>query len=103
MIRAATVDAAAGGEFNLGTGSDISIGELAQKIIDIAGKSCELVSDDTRQRPADSEVARLCSDNRRARQVLGWQPQVTLEDGLRRVVEWYREGGSKFAWGANPT
>jgi NAD dependent epimerase/dehydratase len=103
MIRAATVDAAVGGEFNLGTGSDISIGELAQKIIDIAGKSCELVSDDTRQRPADSEVARLCSDNRRARQVLGWQPQVTLEDGLRRVVEWYREGGSKFAWGANPT
>jgi dTDP-glucose 4,6-dehydratase len=101
MIRAAEVEAAVGGEFNLGTGTDISIGELAESIMRIIGNKCELVSDDARQRPADSEVSRLLSDNSRARQVLGWEPKVSLEEGLTRVVEWWRQGRSKFAWGAS--
>jgi nucleoside-diphosphate-sugar epimerase len=100
MIRAADVEAAAGGEFNLGTGTDISIGELAESIMRIVGNECELVSDDARQRPADSEVSRLLSDNSKAREVLGWEPKVSLEEGLTRVVEWWRQGRSKFAWGA---
>lgn len=102
MIRAAEVEAALSGEFNLGTGFDVSIGELAETIIRIAGASCELISEDTRQRPPDSEVARLCSDNSKAKQVLGWEPQVTLEEGLRHVIQWWRDRRPRFAWGDNP-
>lgn len=102
MIRAADTDAALGGEFNLGTGSDISIGDLANLIMQTAGASYEVISDDARQRPADSEVSRLCSDNSRARQVLGWEPQFTLEQGLREVIDWWRSGGSRFKWGEAP-
>ena len=102
MILAADSDAALGQEFNLGYGSDVSIGELAEMIIRIAGTQCELVSDESRFRPAESEVTRLLSDNSRAREILGWEPKVDLETGLKKVVEWWREGGSRFSWGSNP-
>jgi nucleoside-diphosphate-sugar epimerase len=101
MIRAAMVENAAGGEFNLGTGADISIGELAGLIMEIAGVSCELVGDDSRQRPSDSEVVRLVSDNSRAREVLGWEPRVSLREGLGRVVEWWSSRHAYYADWAN--
>lgn len=99
MIRAALVDEAVHGEFNLGTGEEISIGDLAQLIMQLTGKTCSLVSDDSRQRPADSEVSRLLSDNRHARQVLGWEPKVSLREGLQRVIDWWRSGNAQFGWG----
>jgi len=102
FIKAATEDEALYGEFNLGTGTDISIGELAGQILEIAGLSCEIISEDQRQRPADSEVARLLSDNLKARKVLGWEPQVSLAEGLRRVYSWWRERAPVFGWGDRP-
>ena len=101
MIKAATVESAVGGEFNLGAGEDISIGDLANLIMEIAGVSCELISDDSRQRPPDSEVSRLLSDNSRARQVLGWEPHVSLREGLGRVIDWWRAGQTHYADWAN--
>ncbi len=102
IIRAAEADAAVGGEFNLGTGMDISIGELAETIKRIVGVSCEITSDDSRLRPPDSEVSRLCSDNSRARQVLGWEPRYTLEQGLQEVIRWWCRSGAQFNWGNAP-
>lgn len=103
LIRAACCDAALRGEFNLGAGTDVSIGELAEMVIRIVGKPCELASDETLHRPAASEVTRLCSDNSRARKILGWQPRHTLEEGLAKTVEWWRHAGPQFHWGSNPT
>jgi NAD dependent epimerase/dehydratase len=103
FIRAAEVEEAVHGEFNLGTGIEISIGDLARTIIEVVGNRCELVSDDARERPAESEVGRLMADNSRARAVLGWSPQITLSTGIERVVAWWRAGGSTFEWGANPS
>lgn len=103
MIRAAEVDAALYGEFNLGTGSDVTIGELAAMIIQMTGNHSELISEDSRQRPDASEVSRLCSDNTKAREVLGWAPKFTLKEGLEQVVGWWRAGRPCFAWGRNPT
>jgi nucleoside-diphosphate-sugar epimerase len=102
FVKAATAELALHEEFNLGTGEDISIGELAQVIIELTGATCEIVSEDARQRPPDSEVARLLSDNTKARQVLGWQPEVTLREGLQRVISWWRQGRSRFQWGSQP-
>jgi len=50
-----------------------------------------VVVDEERLRPEKSEVMRLVSDNRKARQVLGWVPQVGLREGLGRTIDWIRE------------
>ncbi len=77
-----------GQAINLGTSHEVSIGELAQTIIGLVGRPVEIASDEQRLRPERSEVMRLCSDNGKAAQLLGWRPAVSLEDGLRRTVDW---------------
>jgi dTDP-glucose 4,6-dehydratase len=88
MIKAAEAEGVEGKAINLGTGQDIQIGDLAQKIIQKIGRKVEIVLDPARMRPANSEVGRLISDNSLARQLLGWQPEVSLDDGLGRTIEW---------------
>ncbi len=95
---AADADAALGREINLGTGRAISIAALAEAIIALVGSGGPVTGDDSRVRPAASEVDRLCSDNRLARELLGWQPATTLEEGLARTVAWWRSGAAGFGW-----
>lgn len=77
--------------FNLGTGEEITIGDLANKIINRVGRNVRVVVDSSRLRPEASEVLRLLSDNSLAVQRLGWSPQVTLDQGLDRTIAWVRE------------
>jgi NAD dependent epimerase/dehydratase len=77
--------------FNLGTGREISIGDLAQKIIRMLDRPVEITLDSQRLRPEASEVLRLISDNSLAIQNLSWKPNYTLEEGLERTIEWIRE------------
>jgi nucleoside-diphosphate-sugar epimerase len=56
----------------------------------ISGKNAEIEQQQERVRPRKSEVDRLLSNNALARQLLGWQPRVGFEDGLRRTYEWLR-------------
>jgi dTDP-glucose 4,6-dehydratase len=74
---------------NVGSGREISIGELAELILSIMGKQVRIVSDAQRVRPRESEVERLLCDNRKAKEILAWEPRVTLEEGLRRTVDWF--------------
>jgi nucleoside-diphosphate-sugar epimerase len=76
---------------NLGTGQEITIGELAQKIIQKIGRPVEITSDPIRLRPERSEVMRLLSDNSLARKTLGWEPEVGLDDGLDQTIGWIKE------------
>jgi len=71
---------------NLGNDEELTILELARKIRDLAGSGSEIVHID---RPADDPQVRR-PDTTRARQLLGWRPRVSLEDGLRRTLEWAR-------------
>ena len=80
-----------GQTFNLGTGRDISIGELAGKIIEIVGKDLQVKVDASRMRPEKSEVTRLLSDFSLAKEKMCWEPKVTLEQGLSRTVAWVAE------------
>jgi NAD dependent epimerase/dehydratase len=90
MIKAAQVEGVEGQVMNLGTGQEIRIGELAEKIIQKTGREVEIVVDSDRLRPQASEVMRLISDNSLARKSLGWEPQTSLDDGLDRTIEWMK-------------
>jgi len=76
---------------NAGSGSEISIGDLAAKIATMVGRSATLVEDPLRKRPLESEVHRLVCDSGRLRALTGWTPLHSLEDGLRTTIAWFTE------------
>lgn len=90
FLCAAVMPGVEGQVFNLGTGREISIGNLAEIIMALCGTGARMEIDDKRLRPVASEVMRLISDNSLARERLNWQPEVKLEEGLRRTVEWVK-------------
>jgi len=90
LMMAAEVPGIEGKVFNLGTGQEITIGELAQKIIQKTGRPVEVTADPVRLRPERSEVLRLLSDNTLVRKTLGWAPEVSLDDGLDRTIGWIK-------------
>jgi dTDP-glucose 4,6-dehydratase len=90
FIRAASTPGAIGQTINVGSGHEISVGDLAQRIVNLIGRDVPVVQDPRRLRPAASEVERLYAGNALAREVLGWQPQVSLDEGLQRTIDWIR-------------
>jgi len=90
MILAAEAGDLGWAEINLGTGAEISIGDLAHRIMTLVGKMVSVVEEPVRLRPGNSEVERLWASNDLAGKALGWAPTVSLDDGLLRVIEWVR-------------
>ena len=99
FIRAAECEDAVGQTINLGTSTEVSIGDLVEKIGAILGRRLQVWQDAIRQRPAGSEVERLIADYRLARDVLGWEPTVSLDEGLTRTVEWIASNLSLYQVG----
>jgi dTDP-glucose 4,6-dehydratase len=91
FLKVAEAPGVEGETFNLGTGSEVRIGDLAQEIISMVGRPVKIVIDSSRLRPERSEVQRLLSDNTLARQRLGWQPSVSLQQGLQSTITWISE------------
>ena len=91
FLAAARTSGVEGQTFNLGVGREIRVGELAEEIISLIGKPVELCLDPSRLRPERSEVQRLVSNNRLARECLGWSPQVSLHEGLSNTIHWIEE------------
>ena len=91
FLKAAQADGAVGGTFNLGTGSEIRVGELADRIISATGTQARVQVEALRLRPDKSEVLRLISDNSLAKQSLGWSPRFSLDEGLGRTIAWIRD------------
>jgi UDP-glucose 4-epimerase len=81
---------APGETVQLGTGQTHSIAEVAQLCREVTGSAAEIVTDEERIRPSGSEVEILLSDPARAHDLLGWKPEVDLQEGLRRTAEWLR-------------
>jgi dTDP-glucose 4,6-dehydratase len=77
-----------GEEINLGNDNTIRIGDLVDKIFAIIGKSPKVVVDPQRIRPGKSEVMKLWASNRKAREMIGWEPRVSLDKGLALTIEW---------------
>jgi dTDP-glucose 4,6-dehydratase len=90
LIAAAHAPDVVGETINLGTGKHISIGDLAAKVLELLERSgihAHLEHDADRVRPTNSEVERLCSDPSKAKRLLGWEPQVSLADGLIATID----------------
>lgn len=78
---------------NFGSNFEVSIGDTARLIAEVMSADIEIVTDEDRLRPANSEVERLWADNTKARDLLGWSPAYAGRDGLRRglaeTAEWF--------------
>lgn len=91
FILATSAEGVMGETMNVGSDNEISIGDLAETIIELTGGSASVVSDTARVRPTGSEVARLRASNEKAHELLGWSPQIALKAGLTRTIDWMRE------------
>jgi NAD dependent epimerase/dehydratase len=96
FIKMAESPRAVGEVINVGSGRAVSIGELAEKIVDLLGGGKNIVTADERVRPEDSEVMELLCDNRKARKLLDWAPRVSLEEGLIRTISFVRENIHRY-------
>ncbi len=91
FVRAGECPNAVGCVVNLGSGEEISIGDLARLVVNLVGKDLSILRDECRLRPENSEVKRLCADNHQARELLDWRPRWTLDRGLVECIEWTKE------------
>jgi NAD dependent epimerase/dehydratase len=85
-----------GEEINIGTGVEISIGDLAHQVVSLIGRPVQIVADTRRLRPAKSEVERLIADNRKARELLKWEPKTSLGVGLRETIDWVSQHPERY-------
>jgi UDP-glucose 4-epimerase len=96
MVAAAAGATRPGDVLNIGSGLSVTIGEVAERIQKLCGTSLPIVTDERRVRPAASEVLELRCDSGRARAELGWQPRVSLDEGLAATVAWMRRHADEF-------
>lgn len=96
---AATAEAAIGRTINLGTGREISIADLAATIARLLGREVTIECEADRVRPEGSEVDRLLAANSLAAQLLSWTPEVSLEQGLQRTIDWIAKNVESFRTG----
>ena len=85
-----------GETLQLGSGSDVSIGELVELIGELTGQRLHPELDPARVRPDGAEVSRLVSDHGRVTQLTGWRPEVSLRDGLTRTWRWLERNADRY-------
>jgi dTDP-glucose 4,6-dehydratase len=91
LISAGSASNVAGEVINFGSGGEIAVGELADRIAGIMNRSIKVITDSQRVRSDKSEVERLVCDASKAKRLLDWENSVTLEDGLKRTIEWFSD------------
>jgi NAD dependent epimerase/dehydratase len=91
FIKMAESKKTIGRTVNTGSGRGVTIGDLANLIIEQVNPEATIVCEKMRVRPKKSEVMELLCDNRCAKDLAGWKPVYTLEDGLSLTVEWMKE------------
>jgi NAD dependent epimerase/dehydratase len=89
FLAAADAPAALGRTIQLGTGTDVSVGELVELVGELLGRELTVELETRRLRPSRSEVMRLISSPALALELTGWSAEVDLREGLRRTIEWH--------------
>jgi len=96
FIRIAESPKAVGETINVGSGTEVSVMTLAERILAVLDKKATIKVEAQRQRPQKSEVTRLCADASKARTLLGWTPNVSLDSGLALTSEYIRRNMSLY-------
>ena len=95
FIAVLNSDQGLGEVVNIGSNFEISVGDTAQLIAEAMNVQIEIVTDDARLRPENSEVERLWADNSKAKELFGWQPSYPGREGLKRglieTAEWFAQ------------
>ena len=101
FIELALSDKTIGEEINIATQSEISIGKLAQNLIDLINPEAKIVIDPQRIRPEKSEVNRLFGSNQKIKALTNWTQKYSFEDGLKETIDWFgkKENLSKYKAG----
>ena len=89
FVEIAKSDRTIGEEINIATSSEITVGDLAQKLIDIINPSAKIITDDIRLRPEKSEVERLFGSNKKILELTNWKQNVFLDEGLKLTIDWF--------------
>lgn len=102
FLKALETDAGVGEVINLGSNFEISIGDTAKAIAEVMGTDIEILTDDQRLRPEKSEVERLWADNKKIKELLGWQPEYGglegFKRGLKETANWFSNSGNLAAY-----
>ncbi len=88
FIEIAKCGNASGEEINIATQREVSMETTLKTIARLMDANVEWVVDPQRLRPAGSEVFRLLGSNEKIRRLTGWEPRISLEEGLRRTIDW---------------
>lgn len=99
FIRLAESRKTIGRTINTGSGTGITIGDLAGMIVRQVNPKARIVPEKKRVRPDRSEVMTLVCDNRLARDLAGWSPAVPLEEGIAMTVDWMKENTGRYKTG----
>ena len=100
FLALARVEGVEGQEYNISTGTEVTMLQTLQTIARLMGREVNYVTDSQRLRPGKSEVFRLCGDSTRLRELTGWRPEVSLEEGLQRTIDWFvrPENLARYKW-----
>ncbi len=90
FIEIAKSDSLLGEEINIATGQEISIGDLAKKIIALINSEALIINEQERMRPAKSEVERLLGDNQKLLNHTNWKQKYSIEQGLAETIGWFK-------------
>lgn len=96
FLAAAVCKDGIGQTINIGSGRETSIGDLANLIGNLLGRSIHIKREEERVRPERSEVDRLLASNKLAEKLLNWRPRVPLEKGLQNTIDWIRNNLDKY-------
>jgi len=89
FLKIAQCNELIGHEVNIATQSEISVGDLAQNLINIINPSAKIITDTQRLRPGKSEVFRLFGSNEKLKSYTDWSQKFTLMDGLKETIDWF--------------
>ena len=91
FVQIASCDACIGDETNIGSGFEVSVRDVAKKVMKIVGREVPIVVDRERIRPEKSEVERLFAGTEKAKRFFGWKPKHSFEEGLRLTIDWIKK------------
>ena len=91
FIMLAESEKTIGETINIGSNTEISMGDLFKLIKKIMSSNVNFVHDNQRVRPKQSEVFRLCCDNKKIKQLVGYEPKINIQDGLKKTIDWITE------------